>query len=180
MIETGRVAAGGPVNCNVVKRRQGGQYPRTCERCKLGPCPFYERTDGQGDGYAENSRYDVQRVESGPPERMGYTSGPGPSVGKRPVQTSDEALRAAFEIALVAAMRDQGITFVKVEPRPEDAPLPSYEHVVEAVQNHINRTLATLRHAPRDNWEAHEAESIRTLKADFDRLGFGHLIDFPR
>lgn len=31
----------GPVNCNVRKRHQGEAYPRTCERCGLGPCPFF-------------------------------------------------------------------------------------------------------------------------------------------
>ena len=32
----------GPVNCKHVLRRAGeAYYPRTCERCRLGPCPFY-------------------------------------------------------------------------------------------------------------------------------------------
>ena len=31
----------GPVNCTHVLRREGKAYPRTCERCRLGPCPFY-------------------------------------------------------------------------------------------------------------------------------------------
>jgi hypothetical protein len=31
----------GPVNCTHVLRRTGKPYPRTCERCRLGPCPFY-------------------------------------------------------------------------------------------------------------------------------------------
>lgn len=38
--------APGPVNCNMVKRREGKAYPRTCERCGLGPCPFYH-VDGK-------------------------------------------------------------------------------------------------------------------------------------
>jgi hypothetical protein len=33
----------GPVNCQHVLRREGKPYPRTCERCRLGPCPFYNR-----------------------------------------------------------------------------------------------------------------------------------------
>lgn len=36
----------GPVNCTHVLRRDGKPYPRTCERCHLGPCPFY-RIDGR-------------------------------------------------------------------------------------------------------------------------------------
>jgi hypothetical protein len=39
--------APGPVNCNTILRNQGHAYPRTCERCKLGPCPFYD-----ADGFA--------------------------------------------------------------------------------------------------------------------------------
>lgn len=31
----------GPVNCSTRKRHQGEIYPRTCERCGLGPCPFF-------------------------------------------------------------------------------------------------------------------------------------------
>lgn len=33
----------GPVNCTHVLRREGRSYPRTCERCGLGPCPFYDK-----------------------------------------------------------------------------------------------------------------------------------------
>lgn len=33
----------GPVNCTHVLRRQGKAYPRTCQRCGLGPCPFYNQ-----------------------------------------------------------------------------------------------------------------------------------------
>lgn len=200
----------GPVNCNVARRREKPEapYPRSCERCGLGPCPFYDRSDASPDGYERKPRYADNKgnlvaapYEAPPepkdaytpsgPERMGYTAGPtdlptmtiagpGPNVGKRPVQPSTEAIRAAFEIALVAAMRDQGLTFAKVSPRPETEGLPSYEHVVEAVQNHTNRTLTILRTVPRELWDKHEADSIATLKGDFDRLGFGHLIDFPR
>ena len=31
----------GPVNCQIRKRFQKEAYPRTCERCGLGPCPFF-------------------------------------------------------------------------------------------------------------------------------------------
>jgi len=31
----------GPVNCNRVLQLGTKPYPRTCERCGLGPCPFY-------------------------------------------------------------------------------------------------------------------------------------------
>lgn len=33
----------GPVNCNVVRQAKGLAYPRTCERCGLGPCPFFDK-----------------------------------------------------------------------------------------------------------------------------------------
>ena len=36
----------GPVNCNIRRRLQGEGYPRTCERCGLGPCPFFDN-DGR-------------------------------------------------------------------------------------------------------------------------------------
>lgn len=36
----------GPVNCQIRKRFQKEAYPRTCERCGLGPCPFFH-TDGR-------------------------------------------------------------------------------------------------------------------------------------
>jgi hypothetical protein len=32
-----------PVNCTHVLRAEGKAYPRTCQRCGLGPCPFYEK-----------------------------------------------------------------------------------------------------------------------------------------
>jgi len=35
----------GPINCSIWKRKQGQAYPRTCERCGLGPCPFFN-SDG--------------------------------------------------------------------------------------------------------------------------------------
>lgn len=31
----------GPLNCSIRKRFQNMPYPRTCERCGLGPCPFF-------------------------------------------------------------------------------------------------------------------------------------------
>ena len=31
----------GPVNCSIQMRFQNKTYPRTCERCGLGPCPFF-------------------------------------------------------------------------------------------------------------------------------------------
>lgn len=34
----------GPVNCNTVLRAQGKPMPRTCERCGLGPCPFFDES----------------------------------------------------------------------------------------------------------------------------------------
>jgi hypothetical protein len=33
----------GPVNCSIRLRHQGKLYPRTCERCGLGPCPFFHK-----------------------------------------------------------------------------------------------------------------------------------------
>lgn len=33
----------GPVNCNAVLQAQGNAHPRTCERCGLGPCPFFDK-----------------------------------------------------------------------------------------------------------------------------------------
>lgn len=33
----------GPVNCSIRLRHQGRVYPRTCERCGLGPCPFFHK-----------------------------------------------------------------------------------------------------------------------------------------
>lgn len=33
----------GPVNCTQVLRAQGKTYPRTCGRCGLGPCPFFDK-----------------------------------------------------------------------------------------------------------------------------------------
>lgn len=35
--------ADGPTNCNIWRQAHPGTgpYPRTCERCKLGPCLFY-------------------------------------------------------------------------------------------------------------------------------------------
>lgn len=33
----------GPVNCNIRLHYQGSMYPRTCERCGLGPCPFFNQ-----------------------------------------------------------------------------------------------------------------------------------------
>src|SRR5690606_34820630 len=36
----------GPVNCQIRKRFQKEAYPRTCERCGLGPCPFFHN-DGR-------------------------------------------------------------------------------------------------------------------------------------
>ena len=38
------LTAKGPVNCNVVLRHQHKAMPRTCERCGLGPCPFYHNS----------------------------------------------------------------------------------------------------------------------------------------
>lgn len=32
----------GPVNCTTRLRLQNKPYPRTCERCCLGPCPFFD------------------------------------------------------------------------------------------------------------------------------------------
>jgi hypothetical protein len=32
-------------HCSIWKRKQGQAYPRTCERCGLGPCPFFN-SDG--------------------------------------------------------------------------------------------------------------------------------------
>jgi hypothetical protein len=31
----------GPVNCSIRRRFQNEPNPRTCERCGLGPCPFF-------------------------------------------------------------------------------------------------------------------------------------------
>lgn len=39
----------GPINCNVRKFHQGSLHPRTCERCGLGPCPFFNE-DGSAKG----------------------------------------------------------------------------------------------------------------------------------
>lgn len=36
----------GPVNCQSRLRFQGESYPLTCERCGLGPCPFFDQ-DGK-------------------------------------------------------------------------------------------------------------------------------------
>ena len=30
----------GAVNCTYVMAAEGRPYPRTCQRCRLGPCPF--------------------------------------------------------------------------------------------------------------------------------------------
>ena len=44
----------GPVNCQVRLRAQGMPYPRTCERCGLGRCPFFG-PDGKAI-YVERAR----------------------------------------------------------------------------------------------------------------------------
>jgi hypothetical protein len=31
----------GAINCTYVLAAEGKAYPRTCTRCRLGPCPFY-------------------------------------------------------------------------------------------------------------------------------------------
>lgn len=49
----------GPVNCSIRKRCQGEAYPRTCERCSLGPCPFFH-----GNGEAK-------RLPAAPSEQGG-------------------------------------------------------------------------------------------------------------
>lgn len=37
----------GPVNCDVRKRFQSfAAYPRTCARCGVGPCPFFDEETG--------------------------------------------------------------------------------------------------------------------------------------
>lgn len=42
--DNGKREPPGPVNCNVVIRREAIKpYPRTCARCGLGPCPFYNK-----------------------------------------------------------------------------------------------------------------------------------------
>jgi len=38
-----------PVNCSTRLRLQGQTYPRTCERCRLGPGPFFHE-DGTAKG----------------------------------------------------------------------------------------------------------------------------------
>lgn len=43
----------GPVNCNTRLHFQHQPYPRTCERCGLGPCPFFNP-----DGTAIRNTYD--------------------------------------------------------------------------------------------------------------------------
>lgn len=40
-IEKAATVARGPINCSTWLRFQGKAYPRTCERCRLGPCPFF-------------------------------------------------------------------------------------------------------------------------------------------
>lgn len=35
--------AKGPVNCNTVLIAQDKTHPRTCARCGLGPCPFFDK-----------------------------------------------------------------------------------------------------------------------------------------
>lgn len=42
-ITAGPTLPTGPVNCTHVLRREGKSYPRTCARCGLGPCPFYDK-----------------------------------------------------------------------------------------------------------------------------------------
>jgi len=41
--DTGKREPPGLVNCTHVLRRDGNAYPRTCARCGLGPCPFYNK-----------------------------------------------------------------------------------------------------------------------------------------
>lgn len=52
-IATAQTRPSAPANCTHVLRKQGVGYPRTCNRCGLGPCPFFnndgtELTDGRG------------------------------------------------------------------------------------------------------------------------------------
>lgn len=42
----------GPFNCNHIIRAQGKAYPRACNRCKLGPCPFYQDDSAVPNGDA--------------------------------------------------------------------------------------------------------------------------------
>jgi hypothetical protein len=40
------ITSPGPVNCQIRLRFQNKSYPRTCERCGFGPCPFFDPSNG--------------------------------------------------------------------------------------------------------------------------------------